>query len=147
MGWIGPFKPLMRHLMNVFLGQDRRVVVMYSNFKAQRDGVLVEIGGEVRARGRRPDGRPWRVALDPPLRGAALRVLEPGDHAIATSGTDRNAFEADGRLQSHIIDPRTKKPVDTEWITVIAPDAITSDALATAFAVRGPMNLPGVETR
>lgn len=104
------------------------------------DGVLVEIGGEVRMQGRKPGGQPWRVALEPRLPGAALRVLEPGDRAVATSGTDRNAFEAGGRRQSHIIDPRTGLPVrhGLVAVTVLHDTCMLADALATALGVLGP---------
>lgn len=106
------------------------------------DGVLVEIGGETRTRGRKPDGSPWRVAIEQPVPASeeAQRVLEPGNRAVATSGTQRNAFAADGRRHSHMIDPRSGEPVrhDLLAVSVVHESCMRADALATALAVLGP---------
>ncbi|MEN8174336.1 MAG: FAD:protein FMN transferase [Pseudomonadota bacterium] len=103
---------------------------------------LVEIGGEVRARGLRPDGNPWRVAVEKPLDGERLvEVVVPlDDRAIATSGDYRNFFEVDGRRYAHILDPRTGWPPENgvASVSVIASDAMTADAMATALMVMGP---------
>jgi thiamine biosynthesis lipoprotein len=100
---------------------------------------LVEIGGEVRTAGRRADGTPWRVALEGPdgLTGGVV-LLE--DEAVATSGDYRNYFEAGGVRHSHVLDPRTGRPVAhaTTVATVIAEDTMTADGLATAFLVLPP---------
>jgi len=102
---------------------------------------LVDIGGEIRTRGANPAGRPWRVAVERPRRGARAvhTVLTPGDNAVATSGDYRNFRERDGRRWSHIIDPRNGRPVEhaTASVTVVAADAMTADGLATALLVLG----------
>lgn len=106
------------------------------------DDVLVEIGGETRTRGRKPDGDPWRVAIERPLPGpdGVHRVLEPGDRAVATSGTQHNAFAADGLRHSHMLDPRSGEPVrhDLLAVSVVHESCMWADALATALAVLGP---------
>jgi thiamine biosynthesis lipoprotein len=102
---------------------------------------IVEIGGEVRASGARPDGLPWRVAVERP--GPGGRVLRGAialdGAAIATSGDYREFFEINGRRYSHIIDPRTGSPPDNgvASASVVAGDALTADALATACMVMG----------
>ena len=103
---------------------------------------LVEIGGEVRTRGRKPDGGGWRIGIERPV--AAVReiecVVELDDRALATSGDYRNFFEREGRRYSHEIDPRTGRPVDHALISVsvLADDCLTADAWATALLVLGP---------
>ncbi|MEE4330328.1 MAG: FAD:protein FMN transferase [Wenzhouxiangella sp.] len=109
-----------------------------------REGYLhfmVEIGGEVRTRGLRPDGRPWRIALEKPLRGSreVLRVIPLSDRAVASSGDYRNYFEYDGRRYSHTIDPRTGWPVahGLGAASVVADTCMSADAWATALMVLG----------
>jgi len=102
-------------------------------------GFLVDIGGDLRTHGRRPDGRAWRVAIERPRPGVRelQDVLELGSVALATSGDYRNFFEAGGRRFSHLIDPRTGFPVDhdTVSVTVVAERCVTADALATALSI------------
>jgi thiamine biosynthesis lipoprotein len=104
--------------------------------------VLVDVGGEVAARGRRADGGRWRVAVEWPdqARGRAL-VIELEDAAVATSGDYRKAWtDAQGRRLSHILDPRTGRPIahDLASVTVVDRDGAWADALATALLVLGP---------
>jgi thiamine biosynthesis lipoprotein len=102
---------------------------------------LVEIGGELRARGERPEGGPWRLAVESPdpAQGRIVDALVVSDASVATSGDYRNYFEVDGRRYSHLVDPRTGYPVDHELVsvTVIADDCMLADALATALIVLG----------
>src|SRR5690606_33880592 len=78
------------------------------------EGCMVEIGGEVVALGTRPDGKPWRIAIEQPVAGTrtAASYIELQDAALATSGDYRNYFEQDRRRFSHTIDPRTGRPID-----------------------------------
>jgi len=103
---------------------------------------IVDIGGEVVARGRRVDGTRWRVAVESPGRDREhLLVLALEDVAVATSGDYRNAYiDEAGRRRSHLIDPRTGEPVAHELtsVTVVHAEAVWADALATAFLVMGP---------
>jgi thiamine biosynthesis lipoprotein len=97
---------------------------------------IVEIGGEVRAAGKRPDGSAWRVGLEQPD-GVAREFVLLENEAIATSGDYRNYFEAAGVRYSHVLDPGTGRPVRhaTAVATVIAADTMSADGLATAFLV------------
>ena len=73
------------------------------------DSYMVEIGGEVRTQGRKPDGTRWRIGIERPVldERAIHCVLELEDRSLATSGDYRNFFQSEGRLYSHEIDPRT----------------------------------------
>lgn len=110
----------------------------YENF-------LVEVGGEVRTRGRKPGDEEWLIGLDKPVDGN----MSPGasrqadikltDKALATSGNYRKFYMEDGIKYSHTIDPKTGYPVRHKLLsaTIIADDCITADALSTSCMVLG----------
>jgi thiamine biosynthesis lipoprotein len=108
-------------------------------------GGMVEIGGDVRVFGAKPDGSPWRVGVQNPFHpdeGPWLRRLALRDAAICTSGNYRRFSMVKGRRISHIIDPRSGHPVSaTASVTVVAPTATLADAWATALSVLGPDGL------
>ena len=103
---------------------------------------LVEVGGELFARGRKPDQTSWRVAIERPDPGKreVFRVIELRDKAIATSGDYRNFFLDGGQRFSHTIDPRTGRPVTHQLasVSVLADSTLDADALSTAMMVMGP---------
>ncbi len=102
---------------------------------------LVEIGGEVRAKGVKPGGQPWRVAIAVPDGSSSYqRVLLLKNISMATSGDYFNYFEKDGKRYSHTIDPGTGHPITHTLasVTVIHESCMTADALATAINVLGP---------
>ncbi|MBT3602423.1 MAG: FAD:protein FMN transferase [Candidatus Latescibacteria bacterium] len=104
---------------------------------------FVEIGGEVRVRGRNRDGKLWRVGIaTPTAQGGLQKVVEIEDHAMATSGDYHNYFEKDGKRYSHTIDPRTGHPITHRLasVSVIHKECAYADALATAINVMGPDN-------
>ena len=107
------------------------------------------------APGNSPEGRPWRVAIErppPESSDAASAVVQPSgevppprvlalrDAGVATSGNYRYYFDYNGHRYSHRIDPRTGAPIDQPLasVTVIAPECMHADALATALTVLGP---------
>lgn len=102
---------------------------------------LVEIGGELRARGERPEGGLWQLAVESPEPGMGrfIAAIKVADGAVATSGDYRNYFEIDGVRYSHLVDPRTGYPVTHELVsvTVVSDNCMEADALATAFIVMG----------
>jgi len=110
---------------------------------------MIDIGGEVKAVGSRPDGQPWRIGIEVPRPSAetdlpamprvAYRVIELTDTAMATSGNYRNFFTSGGERYGHIIDPRTGRPAKTGVVsaTVIDPSCMRADAMATAMMVLG----------
>ena len=102
---------------------------------------LVEIGGEMRGQGVKPDGQPWWIGLEEPPGAPSVRTVAAlVDIAVATSGDWRRAFEHDGRLYPHTIDGRTGRPIDNgvTSVTVFHASAMTADAWATALTVLGP---------
>jgi FAD:protein FMN transferase len=109
----------------------------FSNF-------LVEIGGEVYARGQRKDGNPWRVGINRPDRQAAFnevyQAVSLTDRAMATSGDYRIFYQIDNHAYAHILDPRTGRPVTNGVVsaTVVAANCTVADGLATALMVMGP---------
>jgi FAD:protein FMN transferase len=102
---------------------------------------LVEIGGEIRVKGKNKDNVFWKIGIEVPsfLQKNAQQIISINNKAIATSGDYRNFFEKDGVRYSHTIDPETGKPVvhNIASITVIAETAMEADALATAFMAMG----------
>jgi thiamine biosynthesis lipoprotein len=103
---------------------------------------FVEIGGEAVARGRKPGGASWRVGVERPqdIGQSVQRVVELQDRAIATSGDYRNFAIVDGQRYSHEIDPATGWPIRNQVASasILAPDCMTADGLATAVMVLGP---------
>ena len=104
---------------------------------------LVEIGGELRAGGRKPDGSDWFVVIeassdDAPGDDAPTLALR--DAAVATSGDYRRFFTHDGNTFSHHIDPRNGLPVShrVASVTVVARHAVDADPLGTLLSVLGP---------
>ena len=107
---------------------------------------LVEVGGELRGTGAKPDGQPWWVELErPPAPHDAakdgLRTLVAlHGLSVATSGDYRRFFEHDGRRYAHTLDPATAAPVAhaTASVTVLAERCMRADAYATALMVTPP---------
>ena len=105
---------------------------------------MVEIGGDLIARGLKPDGSKWRIGLEVPAATAEDAqqwdyYVEMHDLAVATSGNYRKYYEENGVRLSHTIDPSTGYPVSHSLlsVSVFAPDAMSADAFATAFMVMG----------
>ena len=103
---------------------------------------LVAIGGEVRAKGHNGRGQTWTIAIEKPVVGqrAVERLIRLGDHSVSTSGDYRNFFEQNGQRYSHIINPRTGRPVPQTLasVTVISNQSMIADATATALMAAGP---------
>lgn len=103
---------------------------------------LVEIGGELKAKGKKYDVD-WKVGIDQPNENAVERKLEAvialKNRALATSGNYRKYYEENGQKFAHIIDPRTGHPAKQNLLsaTVLADDGITADAYATVFMIMG----------
>jgi len=112
---------------------------------------LVEVGGEIRSRGRRADGAPWQVGVARPDAGTedVARVLALRDTALATSGDYRQYFEFEGERYSHEIDPATGRPIAHALASVTVLDAacMRADALATGLLVLGPERGPALARR
>lgn len=101
---------------------------------------IVELGGNVQALGTKPDGSPWRVAIQAPDGDGYAGVLEVAGKAVVTSGGYQRYFEQDGETYWHIIDPRTGCPARSGVlsVTVVEEEGVVCDALSTALFVMGP---------
>lgn len=102
---------------------------------------LVEIGGETRLSGLKANGERWKIAIEKPVsfERSIQRVLTVTDISIATSGDYRNYFEEDGVRYSHLIDPRSAKPISHNLLsaTVLHKSNMVADGFATLFNVVG----------
>lgn len=112
----------------------------------KREGLqqyLVDIGGEARAGGKKPDGTVWRVGINMPDEHAAANAIITAfaleDRSVATSGNYRNWYEVDGVKYSHTINPKSGFPERTELLSasVFHQDCMMADAYATACMVLG----------
>ena len=105
---------------------------------------LVEIGGELCAKGHNAERKDWAIAIEKPdpASRSVQSVVRVTDRCMATSGDYRNFFEHDGVRYSHTIDPATGRPVrhETASVTVIADSAAGADGNATALLVMGAGN-------
>jgi thiamine biosynthesis lipoprotein len=111
--------------------------------EAGHENWFAEIGGEVVVRGTNPKGNPWRIGIQHPSSNPAVDKLQGivnlTTGAVATSGDYRNYIQQDGVLYSHILDPRSGRAVlsDTASVTVVAPNCMDADGMATALFVMG----------
>lgn len=116
--------------------------------RKKMDNYLVEIGGELRVRGHNAEQRKFAVAIEKPNKNNKMdySVLRVTDTAVATSGDYRNYFEDEGRRYSHMIDPRTGRPIDhaLTGVTVVSRTTAFADAMATALMVLGPEDGPAL---
>jgi thiamine biosynthesis lipoprotein len=108
------------------------------------DHYLVELGGELRARGKKLDGGPWTVGIEQPVEDnggerALFKNIILQDRSLATSGNYKKFYVENGEKYAHIINPFTGYPAKNNLLsaTVVAPDCMTADAYATAFMVMG----------
>ena len=102
---------------------------------------LVGIDGEMRAKGLKPDGQAWAVAIEKPVRHVreVMGVMELSDAAIATSGDYRHWVEVQGQHYSHTMNPLNGQPVRNRLaaVTVVMSSCMLADAWATALLVLG----------
>ncbi len=103
---------------------------------------LIDVTGELKALGRKPDGQPWRVAIEAPRddQRVAQRILQLDGYGLSTSGDYRNYFEENGRRYSHTLDPQTGAPISHKLaaVTVADPSTLRADGLSTLLMVLGP---------
>lgn len=104
---------------------------------------MIELGGEIGARGLNDKGKNWVIGINKPSENAKETEIELplilSNKSLATSGNYRNSYESKGQKFAHIINPFTgiSEPTDILSSTVIADDCITADAFATVFIVLG----------
>ena len=105
---------------------------------------LVDTGGEIMARGEKPDGKPWIVGIEKPAENMdSERVVQTRialrDKGLVTSGSTRKYVERNGKRYSHCINPKTGYPVEHQLlsVTVMAENSVWADALASICMVMG----------
>ncbi|KKL00347.1 FAD:protein FMN transferase [Rheinheimera mesophila] len=112
--------------------------------KAGIENYLVEVGGELVSKGKKPEAKAWRVAIEKPLPDSQklqkiISVQQNEPLSIMTSGTYRHFYDQDGVRYSHVLDARTGSPVthNTVSTTILIPDPTWGDAWSTAFLCMG----------
>lgn len=117
---------------------DRMVALLLD---AGHQSFLIDLGGELAARGRHPSGRIWQVGIEHPLAGRddIAGVLRLDNLAVATSGDRANGYDVGRRRYSHIIDPGTREPVDSKLasVSILMGTAREADGWATALMSAG----------
>ena len=105
---------------------------------------LVDTGGEIMAKGNKPDGKPWIVGIEKPADNwDSEQVVQTRialrDKGLVTSGSTRKYVERNGKRYSHCIDPTTGYPVEHQLLsaTVLAENSVWADALASICMVMG----------
>lgn len=107
---------------------------------------MVEIGGEVRAKGINAKGKTWRIGVDKPIDDTTAtlnrefqEIVALENKSLSTSGNYHKFFIENGVKYSHTISPFTGYPVQSNLLSasIAGPDCITTDALATACMVVG----------
>ena len=100
---------------------------------------IIDIGGNIGLLGKNPQGRPWTVGIQDPLkpRGEYLGFLDLTDKALSTSGAYERFFEKNGKIYHHIIDPATGYPSDSGLLSasIIADHSVESDAFSKIFVM------------
>lgn len=129
------------------IAQGYSVDVLYDYLEEMgHKNFYIEIGGELRVKGKNREGEDWRIGIDTPSEEnlnegtrTISGILSLSNRAIATSGNYRNFYEKDGQKYAHTLNPKTGFPVSHDLLsaTVVAKDCATADAYATVFMVIG----------
>lgn len=108
------------------------------------ENFIVDIGGEVIARGKKPNGSSWKVGIEKPAKDITEErdltiVIKLDSNSVATSGNYRKFYEKDGIRYSHIISPKTGYPAMNRLLsaTVVYNNTALADAYATSFMIMG----------
>ena len=121
-------------------------VDIIANFLESRGvkNYFVELGGEVKTKGKKENDEYWKVGIDKPQESIPderplQAIIDLENKALATSGNYRKFYEENGQKYSHIINPATGYPAKNNLLSasVLADDCMTADAYATAFMVMG----------
>lgn len=103
---------------------------------------LIEATGELTAKGNKPDGSAWHIAIEAPLehQQVAEKILPLDGYGVSTSGDYHNYFEQDGQRYSHSIDPQTGAPIrhNLAQVTVVDRSVQRADGLSTLLMILGP---------
>ena len=114
------------------------VDIIYERIKGTgADSVVLNIGGNIRTIGKKPEGGPWVTGLTNPDKDSIeplIARLEIGETSLVTSGDYERAFISDNKKYHHIIDPDTLMPSEYfSSVSILAEKSALSDALSTAL--------------
>lgn len=115
-----------------------------SLMRAGATGIIIDLGGNIVVRGKRPEGGPWRVGIREPIPSeedpGVLQAIEVDDGSLVTSGIYERCFMSDGKRYHHILNPKTGYPVDTEWtsVSVLAKRSLDAEGFSTTLLALGP---------
>lgn len=101
---------------------------------------LLDLGGNIQAIGKKPDGTDWEIGLRSPFSDDLLGTLSVSDKSVVTSGNyERYFIDENGKAYGHIINPDTGYPVDNDLasVTIIRDEGKICDVLSTALFVMG----------
>lgn len=123
------------------IAQGYSVDVLYEYLKQKGvENFLVEIGGELRASGRKPNGQGMKVGIESPSEHKDAdpiisKIITINDASVTTSGNYRKFVESGNKRIAHLIDPKTGYPIYSQMVsvTVVAKDAITADGYDNAL--------------
>ncbi len=104
------------------------------------ESALIWLGGNISAISNKPDGNPWKIAVENPLNTEDyVGLVEVSDCSVITSGGYQRYFDQDGKRYHHIIDPAMGYPSDSGLlsVTIISENGTKADALSTALFVMG----------
>ena len=115
---------------------DRAVAVLE---QAGLTSFFVQAGGDLYARGKKPDGSAWSAGVKDPRGKAPFALLPLTDHAFSTAGDYERSYIVDGRRFHHIIDPKSGYPAkSSRSVTIWAKTALMADEIDDAVFVMGP---------
>jgi len=122
---------------------DRAVQVLVAHGVSS---ALVNLGGDVRAIGCKPNREPWQIGLTHPReRNKTLGVVSLQDCALATSGDYERYFEVDGKRYCHLLNPRTGYPVNGfQAVSILAPTCLVAGTASTMTMLKEDYGLPFV---
>lgn len=115
-----------------------QVMSIFDKYKIESG--LINLGGNVHAKGRKPDGSKWKIGIkDPKDQQSYIGVVEVENMAVITSGGYERYFEKNGKKYHHILNPKTGKPAEESLasITIVSEDGTLADGLSTALFVMG----------
>ena len=104
-------------------------------------GGIVDLGGNILAFGRKPDGSDFRIGIQDPFggRGSSIGVVTMSEGSLVTSGIYERFFEQDGKRYHHIFDVKTGFPVENNLsgVSIVTRESAAGDALSTAVFALG----------
>ena len=120
-------------------------VILSPGVQLDFNDYLIDVGGEVRAKGSKPDGTPWAVGIERPAQNKySAQEIETAialtNRSVVTSGNYRKYYEQDGVRYHHILDAAAGCPAQRDWLStsIVSASSMDADALSTVAFLLGP---------